>query len=211
MDRSAKFWDMLATRYDKTVSKFKPMFEALHFKTAGYLNQSDSVLDYGCGAGEITCGLAAFAKEIQGIDISSKMIEVARRKAADRKITNISFKQASIFDEKFKYESFDVILAFNVLHCVDNARDVINRIHNLLKPGGMIITVTPCIGERNMLRRIFIFITTSIVSKLRIFPVQVRFFRFIELENLISGSNFMISEAVDMHSSEKHYFIIAEK
>jgi 2-polyprenyl-3-methyl-5-hydroxy-6-metoxy-1,4-benzoquinol methylase len=52
-------------------------------------------------------------KKVHGIDISSKMIEIAKRKTIERKTPNLDFAQGTIFDERLEKGSFDVILAFN--------------------------------------------------------------------------------------------------
>lgn len=56
--------------------------------------------------------------------------------AEKRKITNSYFTHAAIFDERLKTEFFDAILAFNVLHLVEDTPQVLARINRLLKPGG---------------------------------------------------------------------------
>ena len=77
----------MAKQFDKRAKHFEqPPVE----KTKQYLNVSDIVLDYGCATGTITNEIADNVKEIQGIDISSKMIDATRRKAGERKIEIIT-------------------------------------------------------------------------------------------------------------------------
>ena len=57
--------------------------------------------------------------------------------------------------------TFDGILAFYILHLLEDSQMVIQRINELLKPGGLIISVTPCMGKKPFLNGIF-----SIFSKL---------------------------------------------
>ena len=71
------------------------------------------------------------------------MIEIAREKAAVAKVENVIFEQTDIFDSEFAKESYDVILAFNMLHTVASPQDVVLRINELLKPEGLFISVTP--------------------------------------------------------------------
>ena len=44
------------------------------------------------------------------------MIGLAKKKAAMSAVENVNFVQTDIFDKRYKKESFDVILAFNMLH-----------------------------------------------------------------------------------------------
>jgi SAM-dependent methyltransferase len=76
---------------------------------------------------------------IYAIDISSKMIDIARSKSSQRKIQNINYTYTSIFDERFEGDSFDVIIVYNVLHLLEDSQEVIQRINDLLKPDGYII------------------------------------------------------------------------
>ena len=77
-----KFWNWLAKNYDDEVG------EQTTELTKKYLSKNDTVLDYGCARGAYTIALAGDVKEIRGIDISSKMIEIAKNKSKD-----ISFKK----------------------------------------------------------------------------------------------------------------------
>ncbi|MFC1956118.1 class I SAM-dependent methyltransferase [Chloroflexota bacterium] len=93
------------------------MSENKDFKTTlKYLNIDDTVLDYGCATGIISNAIADKVKEIHAIDISSKMIEMAKIKARGRNIENIHYAQGTIFDERYQKESFNAILVFRILH-----------------------------------------------------------------------------------------------
>ena len=63
-------------------------------------------------------------KVIHAIDTSSKMIEIAKRKADGRKIKNIDYEHSTIFDERYKRGSFDVILVFYILHLLEDPHKV---------------------------------------------------------------------------------------
>ena len=99
MDKSEKIWDKIAVNYDESEKRFGPIHIKIIKNTKKYLTANDIVLDYGCGTGTKAFELAGFVKEIHAIDISSKMIEIAKRKAAQREIKNIDFKHAIISDE----------------------------------------------------------------------------------------------------------------
>jgi 2-polyprenyl-3-methyl-5-hydroxy-6-metoxy-1,4-benzoquinol methylase len=61
---------------------------------------------------------------------------------------NVDFAQTNLFDERYTKESFDVILAFNILHFLEDHRQALQRITELLKPGGLCISLTPCLREK---------------------------------------------------------------
>ncbi len=119
MNKSEKFWDNVSKTYDKDEKHFAQVYKKVVKHSKKYLNSRDTVLDYGCGTGTKTLELAGKVNNIQGIDISSKMVNIAKRKAMEYKIDNVDFVHTIIFDEKFSRESFDVIFAFNILHAVE--------------------------------------------------------------------------------------------
>jgi len=133
------------------------------------------------------------------------MIEIAKKKAEDRKIQNICYTHSTIFDERYKSGSFDVILVFYILHLLEDTQLVMQRIYELLKPGGLIISVTPCMGERTYFKSIL-----SIASKIGIIP-KIKSFKISELKHSITKGNFEIGETECLHHKSQQYFIVAKK
>jgi len=204
--KSEKFWDNRAKEYEKKEIKWEKIHNKAVEETKQYLNSSDIVLDYACGTGIITAQVADYVKEIQAIDISSKMIDVAKRITNDRQIKNINFAQATIFEESFEKESFNVILAFNILHLLEDTEKVIQRINELLKPGGLFISETACMREKKSFLSIFLFF----LSKIRVVP-SIRFLKFSELESLIVNEKFQIVESRNLDQTSPTYYVVAKK
>ena len=210
MNKTEKFWDKVSNKFDKRSQKIDQTEIKTLENTKKYLNVNDIVLDYGCAIGTMAIEIADNVKKIHGIDISPKMIDAAKRKAAERKIENIHFAQSTIFDERYKRESFDVILAFNILHFLEDTQKVMTRINELLKPKGLIISVTPCLGEKKSFINILIFLLVFLQTKMGIIP-YIRFFRISEFEDSIANANFQIVETESLHSPWEQYFIVAMK
>ena len=211
MDKSEKFWDKVANKYDKTEKRF----EQIHIKTVEntkkYLNVNDIVLDYGCGTGTKALEIASNVKKIHGIDISSKMIEAAKRKAVERKIENVDFAQATIFDERYKRESFDVILAFNILHVLEDNQQIMQRITELLKPGGLFISTTPCLKEKMAFLIKCKLSFYLLLIKIGLVPNMLTRYKISELEDLIANGNFQIVETAILYHRMSCCFIVAKK
>jgi len=205
LNQAEKFWDRTANNYDKEEKKDEQTYFSIIEKTRKYLKLSDIVLDYGCGTGLVSNEIADNVKMVHAIDISSKMIEIAKNKAVGRKIQNIDYAYSTIFDDRYKKASFNVILAFYVLHLFDDSQKLIQRMNELLKPGGLIISATPYIGEKPILNSIF-----SIVSKIGIIP-KIKSFKFPELEHLLTNENLEIIEKECLHKKSEQYFIVAKK
>jgi 2-polyprenyl-3-methyl-5-hydroxy-6-metoxy-1,4-benzoquinol methylase len=201
-----KFWDSMANQFDKWTSHFEqPPIE----NAKKYVRITDVVLDYGCATGTVSIGIADNVKEVKGIDISSKMIAAARRKAHGRKILNVDFVQSTIFDERLKGGSFDVILAFNILHFFKDTQEIVIRFSELLKPGGLIISVTACMGEKT-LSNTFQYILFSPLMKLGIIP-YMRFLKTSELESSMTNVSFQIIEIENLNGNPSNCFIVAKK
>jgi hypothetical protein len=75
-----------------------------------------------------------------------------------------------------------------------------------LTADGLIISATPCLGERLAFLGIFL----SLISRIGIVP-YVKMFKFSELESLITDGNFQIVEFEHLDPSEPVYFIAAKK
>jgi len=206
MNNSERFWDRMSKNWDKPIKKLNDITLKTIDRTKKHLKIDDNVLDYGCGIGTITIEIANNVKEIVAIDISSGMIDVAIRKAGDRKIENIKFAQSTIFDERYKKESFNVIVAFNILHLLKDTKKVIHRINDLLMPGGLFISATASLGEKNT----FLSFSLSLLSKIGIIP-YVTNYNISDLKDLIVEGNFQIIETEHLSHKPPNYFIAAKK
>jgi 2-polyprenyl-3-methyl-5-hydroxy-6-metoxy-1,4-benzoquinol methylase len=206
MNRSEIFWDKAANTYDQEEKKDEQAIIRIIEKTRKYLNMSDIVLDFGCGTGQISNEIAGNVKLIHALDTSSKMIEIAKEKAGGRKIENSDYTHTSIFDGRYKPGSLDVILAFYILHLVEDTDKVMERMKELLKPGGLMISATPCLGGKNSFPGILI----SLGSKVGLVP-KIRAFKISELEEVITSGNFEIVESECLQTRGQQYFIVARK
>jgi len=205
MTKSEKFWDKSAYNFFIEGEKEKQSYINIIDRIKKYLKTSDIVLDLGCGPGLISNEIADYVKFIYAIDISSKMIEIAKINADFRNIQNIDYAYSTIFDDKYKNGSFDIILAFNILHLLDDNQKTMQHINDLLKPGGLIISVTPCIGEK-----LFLNISLSLLSFIGKIP-KIKSFKANELKESISNRNFEIIENDRMPDGIIEYIIVAKR
>ncbi|MBK6981553.1 MAG: class I SAM-dependent methyltransferase [Betaproteobacteria bacterium] len=147
MDRSAKFWDSIAERYSKRPIADEAAYQKKLQVTREYFRQDMEVLELGCGTGSTAIAHAPYVKHILAIDISSKMIAIAQGKADAKNIFNITFCHSAIDEFSVPDRSLDAVLGLNVLHLLDNKEEMISRIWTMLKPGGVFVTSTACIGD----------------------------------------------------------------
>lgn len=205
MPNAAKFWDKAAAKYSKSPIKNMDAYNQTMDRTKAYLSKNDSILEIGCGTGSTALLLAESVNHITATDISGNMIEIAQAKANDQSVANVSFVQADVFDDSLQPGSFDVITAFNLLHLVEEMPAVLRRVNALLRPGGRLVSKTPCIGEQTRLWGIPLYI----LNKLGLVP-YVNCLKFDALESAVSDSGLQIVEAEKISRSFNR-FIAAKK
>ena len=211
MKKSKEFWDSAADKYDNTEKRFEFIHGRTRENTKKYLSDGDVVLDYGCGTGTTACELANHVKEIHAIDISSRMIEIAKEKAGSGNIENIDFSQGDIFDEKFEREAFDVVLAFNMLHTVPDPNSVIRRTLELLKRGGLFISVTPCLAAKMSFLVSLQILLVRVLLKVGIIPVPIRRLKSADLDELLAHENLQIVDTETIYEGASSYYLVARK
>ena len=98
------------------------------------------VLDFGCGPGTITVGLARAVDpgEIHGIDIEESQINLARAAAEAGGHRNATFHVGDVTDLPFDDNSFDVAHCHAVLMHVPDTSGTLSEVKRVLKPGGII-------------------------------------------------------------------------
>jgi len=206
MQPSNTFWDKKSKNYDKNIKKYNFVYKKTIDSARSLLTNSDVVLDFACGTGAISLDIAPYVQKVLGIDLSEKMIALANKKVRERHIDNASFSQIDAFDQRLESNSFSAILAFHIFHLVDDAPKVLTRLNDLLAPGGLLISQTPCLSERGWLFRSMI----GFAQKLGVAP-PIRNFRIPELESLVSSTNFEIIETKILWEKYSDEWIAARK
>lgn len=98
---------------------------------------SGSVLDVGCGTGEITVRLAAKYPEatLVGIDLEEAHLERARAKSKQFG-SRVRFQSGDALKLPFPDESFDLVVCRHVLQAVPDPAQVVREIRRVLRSGG---------------------------------------------------------------------------
>lgn len=206
MSKSEKFWDKTATRYADRVKEDDEEAIIVLDLIRKYLQSSDIVLDVGCATGIYAFEIAPQVEEVWGIDISSEMIQAAKRNAKKRDVTNVQFMQAEIFDPRLKDGFFNVVLALNILHLVEDPSQVVEKIKKLLEPGGMFVSVTPCLGAN----RSPVVYLIRLMSLLGVVPKTFTF-KPNEVEALVAGAGFDILDTQIIKDSTSNIILAARR
>ncbi|MEL6679310.1 MAG: class I SAM-dependent methyltransferase, partial [Pseudomonadota bacterium] len=139
------------------------------------------------------------------IDISPRMIEIAEGKTRDAGIDNITYERADMDTLMAPEESYDVALGMSILHLVDDRDSVIEKVHTMLRPGGVFVSSTVCMAEGYGIFRYI----GPVGFALGLLP-RLRVFSKVELEASIRAAGFEIEESWKQDSSPAA-FIVARK
>ena len=98
-----------------------------------------SVLEVGCGTGQLTSFLAIANRAVLGIDVCWNSLTLAEHFKQEQGITRATFAQMNLFRPALKDNFFDVVISNGVLHHTGDCRAAFKRIGKLVKPGGHLI------------------------------------------------------------------------
>jgi ubiquinone/menaquinone biosynthesis C-methylase UbiE len=128
-------YSMTAANYEKYGSKTFETYAAPLLKSAG-LKQGQHVLDIACGPGIpslMASHLVGTGGTVTGVDLAPGMVELAKKKAEERGLKNITFQEADGEALPFPDESFDVVLCnHGLVHMTDRTR-ALNEMKRVLK------------------------------------------------------------------------------
>jgi ubiquinone/menaquinone biosynthesis C-methylase UbiE len=102
------------------------------------VKEGELVLDISCGTGNYSLELKRRGARVIGLDISSEMLSIAKRKA-EREGLKIDFIRADAAMPPFKNNSFDLITSILILEFADKPDKMIEAWKNLLGAGGRIV------------------------------------------------------------------------
>lgn len=149
--RKARFWDRIARKYAADPIADLPGYEATLRRVQGLLSTSHDVLEIGCGTGSTALRLASRTRRLLATDVSAEMIAIARDKLAAQPVPHLEFAVADADAPVFGQGAWDAVLAFNLLHLVDDLDHAIDAVVQALRPGGLFISKTACLNEMNPL------------------------------------------------------------
>ena len=207
MHNQAKIWNRFAKGYAKRPVADQQTYEKKLEVTRGYLRPDMEMLEFGCGTGSTALIHAPYVKHILAIDISSKMIEIAQGKADAAGVENITFKQQTIDELEVPDGIYDAVLGLSILHLLKNKEEAIAKVYRALKPGGIFVSSTGCLGENMSIFQIIL----PAGYFLGLLPL-VQFFTAKELTDSLTSAGFEIDHHWQPGKGKiKSVFIVAKK
>lgn len=201
MKDAKTFWNKQAKNFNESENKELDKYVELGSQ---HLSSEHSVLDFACGTGYSTEALSHHVKEVLGIDFSEEMIKYAKERPRAKETTH--YEVASIEEMAARQESYDVVVAFNVLHLVDDLDEVMKSISSILKPNGLLISGTTCLGEKKS----FVTMILKILSKLG-FLIKVNALSFKRLTDTINRHGFETLRSESYNETAANLYLVSRK
>ena len=107
---------------------------------------TEAVLDMGSGAGHMALAMAKHVATVTAVDLTPEMVGVATALAAERGVTNVTFRQADVVALPFADASFDIVTSRVSAHHYADPQRALAEAFRVLRPGGaffLIDTVAP--------------------------------------------------------------------
>jgi ubiquinone/menaquinone biosynthesis C-methylase UbiE len=129
----ATFWDFCAPFYDFAEEANGFAYAAMLKTVRDIVPHSANVLEIASATGAISLEISDKAASVLCTDISERMLNIARKKAAKRGVKNITFRHMNIFDTGQPDSSFDVVIAGQILHLIDEPEKAAAELRRVAK------------------------------------------------------------------------------
>jgi 2-polyprenyl-3-methyl-5-hydroxy-6-metoxy-1,4-benzoquinol methylase len=203
-----KIWDFWAKYYDKLwVQKLSlaPTRKRVISKISNLLNKEKqyTILDMGCGTGQLLVDMEKSFKDFdikyEGIDISPKMVNLAKEKLPHMKINAISAD-----DFEADKGSYDFIICTHSFPYYTDKKAILSKFNELLRPGGYLMLAQA--SQNNLFDAMVMFFVKFTTSKAKYPSVK-------EMKKIINQQFFMkeldqIKEKIYMSSI---YLFVCQK
>jgi SAM-dependent methyltransferase len=122
-DRFTRIWDGISADFDTWLVDALPV-------------RARAAVDLGCGAGRHSVRLAERVQTVLGVDVSERMLRIAR---TERARPNINYQHRGVLDVRPAEGPFDVVISVHTLHHVGPPAVVLPHVRSLVAPGGTVV------------------------------------------------------------------------
>jgi phosphatidylethanolamine/phosphatidyl-N-methylethanolamine N-methyltransferase len=142
-DRDRHFWERKAPQYDRVAKGVfgRPLPRALELTASG-VSGAGTVLEVAAGTGLMTAVIAPRVRHVVATDYADSMLAILRERMKSAGISNVEVERRDIYALGYSPDSFDVVVAGNVLHLVPDFDRALDALCQVLRPGGKLITPT---------------------------------------------------------------------
>ncbi len=141
------FWDKVAGVYDAAQSVNGKVISEMTDMVTRLIPDGAKVLDCAAGTGMLTIAAAKKAESVLCTDMSEKMLAKAKRNVYRQGLDNVTFDKHNIFSLPEEDETFDAVIAGNVLHLILNPEKAVRELYRVTKKGGKLLLPTFVLGK----------------------------------------------------------------
>jgi len=143
-DKDEVYWDKNAILYDNFIEReHGELYKKVRKVFGTYVKRKQKVLDVATGTGDIALTLAKRSKDVTGIDISTKMINVADSRTSK----NPKFLIGDVHELEFERGEFDLVTCCNGLYVFSDPEQALCEMRRVLSSGGKLVSVTFAYGD----------------------------------------------------------------
>lgn len=147
MGTATAFWNWIAERYSRQAITDEASYQKKLAMTQKLLTPDMRAIEFGCGTGATAVLHAPRVRTYHAIDVSEKMIEIARGRAAEAGVSNIEFTVGTLEDAHVADASCEAVLALNILHLVPDLDTTLATVNRVLAPGGRFFSSSVCLKD----------------------------------------------------------------
>ncbi|MEQ9634679.1 MAG: class I SAM-dependent methyltransferase [Devosia marina] len=147
MAELSAFWDKLANKYAALPIADEDAYRTKLARTQAHLTPEMDIFEFGCGTGGTAIAHAPHVRSVRAIDFSTRMLDMARQRATEAGVGNVTFEQGDITSIAVEPGRYDMVLGLSILHLLKDRQAVIARVYEMLKPGGRFVSSTACLGD----------------------------------------------------------------
>ena len=130
-DRVASDWDTMRIAYydERVIDRLGEFAELTHDMV---------VADVGTGTGFVAAGIAPRVAKVIGVDISERILDVARRNLDELGLANVELRVGDITSLPLADDSVDAAFANMVLHHAEDPAAMLTEMARVVRPGGVV-------------------------------------------------------------------------
>lgn len=137
LNANRRYYDAFARNYEaqrgtRSRGGYHDLVDDLEAELVQRFATGKDVLEVGCGTGLVLARIARFARCARGVDLSPRMLDLAREKQLDVQL-------ASATDLPFEDDTFDVSCSFKVLAHIREIKLALAEMTRVVRPGGYVI------------------------------------------------------------------------
>ena len=146
-DMNSDYWDKHAKNYDYSMALLGGPMPRMIELVGEAVRGATRVLEVAAGTGLVTTTLAACAQDVVATDYSVPMLARLKERIRDEGLQNVRCEHADIYALRFDPETFDAVVATNVLHIVPDTQAALVALRRVLRPGGRMVVPAYCHDE----------------------------------------------------------------